>query len=176
VTITLEVVQQSQSGAQDSTFALRRVLQAWGEGSQIPADPQSPGLGAPAATGEASWNHRFAPGTAWFAPGGRSGVDFAANPSSLAPIVAVGDQLVFASTPALVADVQAWLDQPASNLGWIMLTEAETIGRTARGFASRESGFGPTLTIDFAAVPEPSTIRLLGLAFVALAWRVRRCH
>jgi hypothetical protein len=174
VSLRLDVVQQPVSGANSSTFGLRRVLQSWGEGVQVPGE--SPGRGAPAGPGEATWNHRFVSSQTWSLPGGQAGLDFASTASALAPVVVVGDQMVFQSTPALVADVQAWVNQPAANCGWMLLTEAEALSKTARGFAAREGGFGPTLTVQFTPIPEPSVVTLAGLSLVLAAIIKKRCQ
>lgn len=168
-TLSLDVVRQPRTGLQSSLFSLRRVFQPWGEGVQVPENPNSPGLGAPAAPGEASWSHRFAPTTLWSSPGGQAGVDFSPLLSSTALAQGIGDTVVFESSSALVADIQTWLNQPQSNFGWMLMTESENLQKTARGFASRESGFGPTLTIGFTAVPEPSTIALMVVSLLGFA-------
>ncbi len=82
--------------------------------------------------------------------------------------------MTFGSTPALVADVQWWVNHPAANFGWMLNTASEDVGKTARGFASRESGFGPTLTLDFVAVPEPGTISFVSLFLLSAAVAIRR--
>jgi hypothetical protein len=168
-TLSMDVVRQPSAGLGISFFDLRRVFQPWGEGAQVPADPNSPGLGAPAAPGEATWNSRFAGGAPWSVPGGQAGVDFSTNTSATALVQGVGESVVFESTAQLAADIRAWLDQPAQNFGWMLMTEAEDVQKTARGFASRESGFGPTLTVEFTSVPEPSTIALVGISLFFFA-------
>jgi hypothetical protein len=175
-TLTLDIVRASREGGAASLFDLRRVLQPWGEGMQVPDVFESPGLGAPAVEGEATWNSRFAPGTAWSLPGGQAGVDFSGQTSASALVQGVGDAVFFESTPGLVSDVQAWLNQPAANFGWMFLTQDEDIERSAHSFASRESGFGPTLTISFTVVPEPSTLALAGVALLCFlgTFRARR--
>ena len=60
----------------------------------------------------------------------------------------------------MIADVQAWLDSPGSNFGWIMIGD-ESTDTTARQFPSREFGnasFRPMLTIEFTggAAPTPT--------------------
>ena len=172
--LTLDIVRQPSSGQENSLFSLRRVLQSWGEGAQVPADSGRPGQGAPATAGEGTWNHRFAPFSAWSQPGGQAGADFSTALSSTAFVTGLGEQVIFSSTPQMVADIQAWLDQSDSNFGWMLKTESEQLAKTARSFASRESGFGPTLTVEFTAVPEPSVLVLVGvslLCFVALRRR-----
>jgi hypothetical protein len=163
--LTLDIVRQPASGRQNSAFSLRRMFQSWGEGTQVPVDPNSPGQGAPAKPGEATWSFRTVGGEAWPQPGGQSGVSFSTTISSTAFVTGLGEQVQFTSTPQLVADIQAWLNQPRSNFGWMLMTESEAVGKTARSFASRESDFGPTLTIEFtpATVPEPSIIALVSL-------------
>ena len=75
----------------------------------------------------------------------------------------------FASTGNLVADVQNWLNAPAGNFGWLLESQSESTGKTARRFASREAASGrPTLVIDFTPVPEPGTTALLALGGMAL--------
>ena len=171
--LTLEIVRQPRDGAVNSFFGLRRMLQAWGEGGQVPSEPNSPGLGAPAGTGESTWNAPFAGGSLWPVAGGR----FTDSISGLAPGGNLGGQLFFESTSALVADLQRWVDHPEENFGWTLASEDEETGKTARSFASRESGFGPLLNLQYAIVPEPAALSLVGLFLLlcaAIKTRVRR--
>ena len=48
----------------------------------------------------------------------------------------------------MVADVQSWLNNPASNFGWLVLGD-ETAIATAKRFDTRESASPPMLTIEF---------------------------
>ena len=52
----------------------------------------------------------------------------------------------------MVADVQSWLDNPASNFGWLVLGD-ETAIATAKRFDTRESASPPMLTIEFIPAP-----------------------
>lgn len=171
--LSLDVVRQPASGQQNSIFSLRRVFQSWGEGVQVSGD-EGLGQGAPALAGEAAWNYRFADNVLWSQPGGQAGVDFSSTISSSAFVGAQGDQIIFGSAPGLIADVQFWLDHPEANFGWMLKTESEAIAKTARGFASLESGFGPTLTIDFTTVPEPGVLSLSALFCFCVAVAIRR--
>lgn len=176
VSITFDVIRQAQSGSQNSFFSLRRMYQSWGEGGQIAEDGSQLGLGSPAAPGEATWDSRFAGGPGWSVPGGAAGVDFSDSPSATALSAPTGEQMYFGPTPALTADVQAWIGQPGLNFGWMLMTESESLERTARMFASRESGFGPTLVVEFSPVPEPGVWALAGLSalgFLMSRWRRR---
>jgi hypothetical protein len=110
-------------------IGLHRVLAAWGEG----ASTAGGGSGAPAASGDATWLHRFYDASFWEDPGG----DYLAGASAT---LEVGDAGAFSwgSTPAAIADVQAWVDFPDSNHGWLLLG-GEDAPTTAKRFASREA-------------------------------------
>ncbi|MDB6015893.1 MAG: hypothetical protein JWR19_382 [Pedosphaera sp.] len=166
VSLTLNV---TAAASQSATFELHPMLASWLEGNKTGQ------LGAPATTGEATWNNRAAPGTAWGAAGGLAGTDFSATSGGSA-FISTGTVLTFGSTSGLVADVQNWLLDPNGDFGWILLGQSESTINTARRFASREdgSGAGPTLIIDYSPVPEPSTLGLLGLAAGIGCWFRRR--
>jgi len=133
-------VEQVASGLE--SHALHRVTGGWEEGPTA----SSGGGGAPAAPGDVTWTHTVYPSVEWSTPGG----DFVALSSAVAAIGDVGEAR-WSSTPGLVADVQAWLDEPASNLGWILIgNEAAT--QTAKRFASGESttlAFRPSVIVDY---------------------------
>ncbi|MSU66688.1 MAG: hypothetical protein EXS38_11430 [Opitutus sp.] len=81
-------------------------------------------------------------------PGTPPGGDFA-------PAVSAS-QLVSGSTgtatftgAGLVADVQAWVNNPATNFGWIMVAQNESAA--AVRFTSREGANAPSLVVDFTA-------------------------
>ena len=66
---------------------------------------------------------------------------------------AVGDEgfYTWGSTQQMVADVQMWLDDPASDFGW--LVKADTVqAQTTKRFDTRENptaGYRPVLTVSF---------------------------
>ncbi len=130
---------------------LHRVLSDWGEGATNA--PGEEGIGAPAQTGDVTWQHTFFPGSLWAAEGG----DFDPT-ASASQIVSVVGFYTWASTPGLVADVQAWVDDPASAYGWLVLGNEGAPG-TAKRFDSSENlvvARRPVLTVEFMAVPPPS--------------------
>jgi hypothetical protein len=140
----------SQTTAGAMNVGLHRVSAAWGEGASDGG--AAGGTGAPAQAGDATWKHRFYPGTLWANPGG----DFAAGASATLSVDAAGDY-EWPSTPGLVADVQAWLAAPADNHGWL-LRGNEAIAPSVKKFESRESvdpAFRPALTIEYA-LPVPA--------------------
>lgn len=170
--LRLDVVGQPNTGQQNSDFSLRRVLQSWAEGVQISSG--GPGQGSPAAPGEATWNDRFSGTSSWSQPGGVAGVDFSGTLSAFAFVGGIGEEVVFISNPALITDIQFWVDNPSQNYGWMLMTEAEGVNKTARSFASRENGFGPTLRVEFTPVPEPGTVSLFCVALLAIGANLRR--
>ena len=130
-------------------FGLRALSADWGEAGSNAGNPG--GMGAPAATGDATWTQRhFGMSDPWTTAGG----DFAPTVSGSAAVGSCSPAvtMTFASTSAMVADVQGWLDNPCSNHGWILIGD-EANFTTARRFASRESTTSPkpTLVVDFTA-------------------------
>lgn len=127
VKLTLNV-RLSANGDEEAQVKLHQVLADWGEGSS-----ESSGRGAPAAEGDATWIHTFYPKRLWSKPGG----DYATGDSATQSVAGVGIYN-WGSTPRMVADVQAWLDSPDKNFGWLLFGD-ETMWATAKVFHSRES-------------------------------------
>jgi hypothetical protein len=123
---------------------LHRLLADWGEGTSVA--PGEEGDGAPATPNDATWRHRFFDTTFWSTQGG----DFSATVSASQMVGQVGQYTW--SSAQMVADVQAWLDNPASNFGWLVLGD-ETAIATAKRFDTRESASPPMLTIEFIRAP-----------------------
>ena len=148
----VEVTGQPKEEQNASSFGLHRVLKPWGEGDKTSPDPIHPGLGAAATAGEATWTHRFAFTTnLWAVPGGAATNDYVPELSAESFVYGLGDSpYTFVSTPRLVADVQAWVDDPATNFGWMLICQSEEVNFTARRFASREdAGREPDLVIEY---------------------------
>jgi hypothetical protein len=177
VDLFLEVTRQPIDGYAPSEFTLNRMLVSWGEGVKVSADPRSPGQGAPAGMGEATWNDRFAGmGMPWSVAGGAVGVDFSATASASQTIYGVGNSpYTFGSSAQMIADIQEWLVHPESNFGWMLMTREESTNFTARRFGSREDLVNaPTLVIQFTPAPEPGTLTLGLAGLVMLGLRMRR--
>ncbi len=148
------------AGATD--VALYGVLADWGEGASDA--PSEEGGGAPAASGDATWIHRFFDTSTWSTAGG----DIAPTPDAFVAVGSVGSY-TWGSTPEMVARVQSWLDDPAANFGW-MVRGDETEAHTAKRFLSREnpdSAGRPELIIDFTpltpSAPGIPTLTTVGL-------------
>jgi hypothetical protein len=149
----VEVTGQPKEEQASSSFGLHRVLKSWGEGDKSSPDPNHPGLAAPATSGEATWSHRLAFTTnTWAIPGGAATNDYVPELSAETFVYGLGDSPYrFVSTARLIADVQAWVDDPGTNFGWMLICQSEEANFTARRFASREdTGRAPYLEIEYA--------------------------
>jgi hypothetical protein len=150
-TLTLTM---SKSIAGETPVALHALAADWGEGAADAAGEE--GFGATAGPGDATWLHTFHDTALWAQPGG----DFAAAPSAVTP---VGGPGIYAwSSPALVADVAAWLADPAVNFGWALLGD-ETTNRTAKRFDSRENepANRPRLAITYTVATEQAFVPVI---------------
>lgn len=141
------VLTMSRSIAGLTDVSLHRCLQEWGEGASDAGGEE--GGGAPALDGDATWIH------AVYHPAGGSvlwsnvGGDYEPGSSAVTSVGGVGAYSW--STGATAADVQAWLDDPASNHGWILLGDEETAASSKR-FDAREftvASDRPRLVIEF---------------------------
>jgi hypothetical protein len=128
VTLTLNV---SQTVAGSQAVNVHRVLADWGEGTSTA--PGNGGGGGAATSGDATWLHTFFNTSFWATAGG----DFVSTPSAIRSVGGIGSY-TWASTPALVSDVQRWLDSASSNHGWVLIGNEETM-QTAKAFATKEN-------------------------------------
>jgi hypothetical protein len=172
----------------NQTIGLHRLNLDWGEN---PNDTSSPavngaGNGVAALPGDATWNANFFGSSTWPTPGAAGSFNAIASGTAL-----VGgpteNQHKWLSTPALISDVQNWLDNPASNFGWAFINANELSVQTFKAFYSRQAtlnngGTGPNaapinpawrpqLTVTY--IPEPNTVLLL-LVAGPLIFHVRR--
>jgi hypothetical protein len=128
---------------------LHKLLADWGEGTSHA--PGEEGDGAPATTNDATWRHRFFDTIFWAMQGG----DFSATVSASQSVGPIGPYTW--SSAQMVADVQSWLDNPASNFGWLVLGD-ESTSATSKRFDTRESASPPVLTIEYmpGSTPTPT--------------------
>jgi len=140
----LQLFSAQSSATQPILVSAHRVQQSWSEGSVVA--PGSGGSGGVAVAGETTWLHRNYPNTLWNTPGG----DFAPTSSFAFSMPPTGSVLTEA-LPGLIADVQDMVDNPASNHGWLLMTDELMIG-TARQLNSREGGpVAPSLQFAWVA-------------------------
>src|SRR6266404_4492099 len=135
VTLTLMIMAQPATTPAPSSFVLHRVMVDWGEGTGTGK------FGNIATNGQATWTARFYPATQGCreTPPRKPRRNNHSNP----------------------ADVQGWLNNPANNFGWILLSQSETTPYTVRLFASREDTLNaPALQVQYLLPTRP---RILGI-------------
>ena len=135
VSLTLEMSQAVNSIAADVT--LHRLSANWGEGTS-----NGSGTGGLATTGDATWIYRFFNTQTWASAGG----DFSAA-ASASQIVTDPGSYVWSSA-GLVSDVQFWIDNPASNFGWLVKGDEVTL-QSVKKFDSKTGFTPPVLTVDY---------------------------
>jgi hypothetical protein len=126
-------LEMDQTIASEVFVGFHRVLGDWGEGASSSGGMGGGGGGAPSEMGDATWLHTFFPGSLWTTEGG----DFIGTASAITSVDGVGTY-TWASTPALIADVEQWRADPAANFGWLVFAD-ESITPSAKRFASREN-------------------------------------
>jgi hypothetical protein len=123
-----------------SNFGLHRLLRPWSETA-------------------VTWSWTDGPTAPWGAGGAGREDDAVSTASATVRVTGLG-VYTFASTPELVADVQQWLNDPASNDGWLLRSDTE-LPFTARHFGTREHATSParlTVSYESAATLEPVTL------------------
>ena len=141
VSLTLHM---SGRQAEPQPVTLHTILADWGEGTSTP--PFNQGGGADSTPGDATWVHRFFEADLWSAMGG----DFSQSESASASVGDTGSY-AWGSTAQMMADVQGWLNDPATNFGWL-LKGNEQASQTKKRFDSRQNtneAFRPLLVIEF---------------------------
>jgi hypothetical protein len=157
VTFRVGVIRQSNLPV-SSSYQLHRLLKNWNEG----VGGFDVNLGSPALPGETTWNSEFHGATLWAVPGGLAATDYVSAASGVGPVINAKQIYEIASTANLVADVQTWINTPATNNGWIFIASSEGVAGTARRFSSTEvPGFEPAfaltprIVVDYTA-PAPA--------------------
>jgi hypothetical protein len=166
----------------DQSVGVHRLTADWGEGTAGSSTPtvRTSGNGFTASPGDATWNARYHAMTPWSSPGATG--DFVTTASASAIITdEVEASFTWLSTPAMVADVQTWLDFPATNFGWALINADETNIATVKAFYSRSATVNaggdplgpaslPALTITYT-IPEPCGLVLIAAALPTLLFR-----
>lgn len=138
------VVVNSGGNFGDFDYRLHRVSKPWGEGTNVPDN--AGGQGIPADVGDATWRSNFHDQTEWTVPGG----DFAPAPSAVAPAGRTGAVGVW-SGANMADDIEAWIDSPSTNFGWILISTIEGTFQRVKLFSSSEATSNRprlTLTVD----------------------------
>lgn len=127
----LQLTAQSRDGSVAQTLDLHRVTSSWEEGPANSDTNSDDGVAATA--GDVTWLHRSFDTSEWVEEGG----DFVSTVSSSVEVDETG-LYVWDSNDAMVADVQLWVDNDASNHGWILIANTVQAGILHR-FASGEA-------------------------------------
>ena len=170
------------------TFSLHDLQQDWGEGSS--GSPTSPSIGGTGqgyarVNGDSTWDYPFfnsnaATATLW--AGGVHGGNFAGTDSASSTFTTftVGGKYMWTSA-VLAADVQHWLDNAATNFGWLLRADngingsgatvaLESTSQSFLGFYSRDgaaanndASLAPALSVMYTVLPEPAGLALAGV-------------
>ncbi|MHC5066458.1 MAG: DNRLRE domain-containing protein, partial [Planctomycetota bacterium] len=145
-------LQMTRTSSGPVPISLHRITQEWGEGDSTATGNE--GGGAPSEPGDATWLHTFFPDQFWNSPGG----DFVASPSASIDVGGLG-AYTWGSTAGMVSDVQAWVDDPSSAHGWLLMG-VESQAFTSKRFASRQNfgGSRPQLTVTYLPAASSSEI------------------
>jgi hypothetical protein len=132
-----------QSGTLDSSFDVNRVLVQWGETN-------------------ATWNNRL-DAVPWKQPGAQPGTDYIQAASDTAILRNPGVSTDFTN---LISDVQMWVDNPATNFGWILIVTGDAPATGKQIGARKDSVNTPLLIVEFTIPTAPVTPVLTGIAQV----------
>jgi hypothetical protein len=167
--VSLKLYCSAAGSGTTQTVQLKRMLASWGEGPSTAFG----GGGAPSATGDATWQHRFYPSTPWPTAGGQ----FSSTVSASRSVTGQGSY-TWTTTAQLVADVQSWVAAPATNFGWLVQGNEVTL-RSVKRFDSREAAAAtrPELTVVFtppsanpADLNNDNVVNAADLAILLSAW------
>lgn len=139
---TLTLNCNSSGETTNSLYTLHALTTAFGEGISLPSG--AGGTGATAIAPDATWANAMTPTPAWTTPGG----DFVPTVVSSVSMTPSGDQ-TFPTSANFVSLLQAWLTNPASNFGVIVIG-SETTACSARRFGSKDAGIAPTLVVSYS--------------------------
>ncbi len=173
VSVTLDLsVNNAPNTNTPNTYELHALTADWGEGTVVGA--MGGGQGGAANPGDATWTSNVNGTSTWTTAGG----DYNATVSASATSGASGTVTSWIDG-GLIADVQGWIDTPASNFGWIIIGPETTNQRLRRFDSAEATSLNPLLTI-VADVPDPlpasNTPAMIatGLALLVAAWFMRR--
>lgn len=154
-------VEMSGENFGDIDYTLHRLTNDWGEGNVVGLSEG--GFGGPPQPGDATWVSNFFGTLTWAILGG----DFVGTPSATAA-AGFANTFVTWSSVGMTADVQAWVNNPSSNFGWIVVSTIEgQFKRVKKFYSSEATQFRPELTVDYTPAAN-APIRGFSLLWVAV--------
>ena len=155
---SLSLFLSQTNGTDPTAVSVSKVSRDWGEGASDAGDPG--GFGVQAETDDATWLHTFYDTSFWMTAGG----DFSLAPSATT-MVSTANTTYMWSGNGLLADVQGWVSNPATNFGWVIRANEIDAG-TAKRFNTGENDSNPpqlTVTYQFLSgtptpTPSPSVL------------------
>ena len=138
----------SKTHGGSAVVSLSKVLRDWGEGASNAGEPG--GAGIQAEAGDATWIHTFYDTSFWITPGG----DFSPTLSATTAVSTVNTTYTWSGS-GLLADVQAWVSNPASNFGWVIRANEIDVESAQRLNSRQNSNNPPQLTVTYQ-VPTPT--------------------
>lgn len=119
------------------------LTRAWSEG---PTASNPGGAGAAATTSDSTWTHFNFTTDLWATAGG----DFDNSVLTDTTSISGAGTYTWSSSARLVSTVQAWLDSPANNHGWLVQGDEVSAGATAKQVNSGDNPANkPQLTISY---------------------------
>ena len=138
--LTLRVVKTPPTPT-NGVYELRTVLATWSES-------------------QATWMARLT-GTPWASTnGGGIGTDYSATISQTNFITGNGNY-TWGSNATMVADVQGWVADPASNNGWVLISQLQGVNFSERTLDAREGATKPSLQVQYTVPATPPTLTAL---------------
>jgi hypothetical protein len=138
----------SKTHGGSAAVSLYKASRDWGEGASNAGEPG--GAGANSEPNDATWIHTFYNTSFWITPGG----DFSPTSSATTTVNSVNTAYTWSSS-GLLADVQAWVSNPAINFGWVVRGNETTSGKANRFNSGENTSNPPQLTVTYQ-VPTPS--------------------
>jgi hypothetical protein len=133
---------------------LAALTQPWAQGNGSGELPGTitVGLACGGTITGATWTQtNCATATSWTTPGGTVAAASSGQASTTGVVADTAVVWDSALNPAMNADVQSWIDTPASNDGWRIASSTEGDTGSAQRFYSTEAGtFAPSLTVTYA--------------------------
>lgn len=159
----------SQTNSTSQRVTVHRLTRPWSEGTSDPSGSEGQGIAAEA--GDVTLTHNLYPSSTWNTPGG----DFVSSPSAVTN--AGGSLLVTWTSAQMIAEVQAWLNNPNQNFGWMVRGDETLLGEAVRLVSSNNDTDAvvtdrPTLVVQYE-IPAPAGMLALMMGGGLLTCRRR---